>query len=171
MKYMGVIDVLTHVTLSQASGNNLIREFVQQSCPELPDTFEVIVDYKGTKRPLTDEPYWEQGDWQIQTYAWLRGRQLDAFPVVAGILIYINELTPGSSEMQSIQRGLTNCSNDQKNWTDQDKQIIRLWREGMDTSQLSLDFRLRRAIRVIPISDRSITRALRSFDGVVRRAE
>ena len=167
----GVIDVLTHVTLSEASEDNFIRQYVQQVCPDLPETFEVIVDYKGARRPLTDEAYWEQGDWQIQTYAWLRGRQPEALPVVAGILIYINELTPGGAEMQAIQRGLSNRSTDQDSWTDQDKQIIRMWREGMDTSQLSLDFRLRRAIRIIPVSEQSIKRALESFDDVVRQAE
>ena len=167
----GVIDVLTHVTLSEASEDNFIRQYVQQVCPDLPETFEVIVDYKGARRPLTDEAYWEQGDWQIQTYAWLRGRQPEALPVAAGILIYINELAPGSAEMQAIQRSLSNRSTDQDSWMDQDKQIIRMWREGMDTSQLSLDFRLRRAIRIIPISEQSIKRALESFDDVVRQAE
>ena len=167
----GVIDVLTHVTLSEASDQNFIRQYVQKTCPDLPDTFEVIVDYKGARRPLTDEAYWEQGDWQIQTYAWLRGRQPEALPVVAGILIYINELTPGDAEMHAIQRGLLNRSTDQDNWTDQETQIIRMWREGMDTSQLSLEFRLRRAIRIIPISGQSIKVSLGAFDDVVRQAE
>lgn len=168
----GVIDVLTHVTLSEASDDNLIRQCVLQVCPDLPETFEVIVDYKGARRPLTDEPYWEQGDWQIQTYAWLRGRQPEALPVVAGILIYINELTPGGTEMQALRRGLSNGSTDVTPVVgSQDEQIVRMWRDGMDTSQLSLAFRLRRAIRVISTSPQSIDRALASFDDVVRRTE
>ena len=168
----GVIDVLTHVTLSEASDDNLIRQCVEQVCPNLPETFEVIVDYKGASRPLTDEPYWEQGDWQIQTYAWLRERQPDALRVVAGILIYINELTPGETEMQALRRGLSNGSTDVVPETgSQDDQIVRMWREGMDTSQLSLAFRLRRAIRVIQTSPKSIHHALASFDDVVRQAE
>ena len=168
----GVIDVLTHVTLSEASDDNLIRQCVLQVCPDLPETFEVIVDYKGARRPLIDEAYWEQGEWQIQTYAWLRERQPEALRVVAGILIYINELTPGGTEMQALRRGLSNDSTDVVPETSsQDEQIVRMWQDGMDTSQLSLDFRLRRAIRVIPISPDSIARALWSFDDVVRRAE
>ena len=168
----GVIDVLTNVTLSEASDDNLIRQYVQQVCPNLPETFEVIVDYKGARRPLTDEAYWEQGDWQVQTYAWLRARQPDALQVAAGILIYINELTPGGAEMQAIRRGLANNSTDVvPEAGSQDEQIVRMWREGMDTSQLSLAFRLRRAIRVIQTSSDSIERALSSFDDVVRQAE
>ena len=168
----GVIDVLTHVTLSEASEDNLIRQCVLQVCPDLPETFEVIVDYKGARRPLTNENYWEQGDWQIQTYAWLRERQPEALRVVAGILIYINELTPGGTEMHALQRGLSNGSTDVvPEAGSRDEQIVNLWRDRMDTGQLSLDFRLRRAIRVIPISPNSIKRALDSFDDVVRQAE
>ena len=168
----GVIDVLTHVTLSEASDDNLIRQCVLKDCPDLPETFEVIVDYKGARRPLIDEPYWEQGDWQIQTYAWLRKRQPEALPVVAGILIYINELTPSGTEMQALRRGLSNGTTDVKPVVgSQDEQIVRMWRDGMDTSQLSLAFRLRRAIRVISTFPQSIDRALASFDDVVRRTE
>ena len=168
----GVIDVLTHVTLSKASGANLIRQCVLQVCPDLSETFEVIVDYKGMRRPLIDEAYWEQGDWQIQTYAWLRERQPEALRVVVGILIYINELAPGDEEMQALQRGLSNDSTDVvPEIGSQDEQIVRMWQDGMDTSQLSLDFRLRRAIRIIPISQTSIEHALTAFDDVVRRAE
>lgn len=168
----GVIDVLTNVTLSTVSDDNLIRRCVLQACPGLEGTFEVIVDYKGSKRPLMDESYWAEGEQQVQTYAWLRQRQPDALSVAAGILIYINELTPGGIEMNAIRRGVA------KNLTDVvppsgslDEQIIRMWRDGMDTNQLSLDFRLRRAIRVIPISRQSIDHALAAFDDVVRRAE
>lgn len=168
----GVIDVLTNVTLSEDSDDNLIRQYVLQDYPKLQGEFEVIVDYKGERRPLIDEAYWDQGDWQIQTYAWLRARQPDALQVAAGILIYINELTPGEKEMQAIRRGLANNSTDVvPEAGSQDEQIVRMWREGMDTSQLSLAFRLRRAIRVIPTSPESIERALASFDDIVRRAE
>ena len=58
------------------------------------------------------------------------------------------------------------------NWyKSRDEQIVRMWRPGMDTSQLGLDFRLRRAIRVIPVSSSSIATALHEFDQVVRKAE
>lgn len=168
----GVIDVLTHVTLSQATDSNLIRQCVLQVCPNLQGTFEVIVDYKGARRPMIDEAYWEQGDWQVQTYAWLRQRQPDALPVAAGILIYINELTPGGEEMRAIRKGIESGRTDVLPQAgSQDEQIVRMWRPGADAGQLSLEYRLRRAIRVIPISQQSIGRALAAFDDVVRRAE
>ena len=168
----GIVDVLTHMTLTQGADNNLIREQVHRVCPGLSGTFEVIVDYKGTRRPLTNEPYWNQGDWQIQTYAWLREGQPDALPVAAGILIYINELTPGAEEMMALRRGLQEGTADEVPVAkSRDEQIVRMWRPGRDTSQLGLAFRLRRAIRVIPVSSSSMNSALHEFDQVVRRAE
>ena len=168
----GIVDVLTHMTLTQGPDSNVIRDYVHQACPSLSGTFEVIADYKGTRRPLITEPYWQQGDWQIQTYAWLRQRQPDALSVAAGILIYVNELSPGTEEMKSIQKGMKDSTTDvPPSPNSRDGQIVRLWAPGMDTSQLSLAFRMRRAIRVIPVSENSITSALYEFDQVVRRAE
>lgn len=168
----GIVDVLTHMSLQNGVDDNLIRKHVHQACPDLKGTFEVIVDYKGTRRPLTSEPYWNQGNWQIQTYAWLRGRQPDALPVAAGILIYVNELTPSSAEMIALRKGLKEGTVDEKPAAkSRDEQIVRLWRPGMDASQLGLDFRLRRAIRVIPVTPESMEAALKEFDHVVRRAE
>ncbi|OPY59228.1 MAG: PD-(D/E)XK nuclease superfamily protein [Pelotomaculum sp. PtaU1.Bin035] len=168
----GVIDVLTNVTLGQADRTNYIRACIANRCPDLRGEYEVVVDYKGAHRPLISEDYWEQGEWQIQTYAWLRSRQPDSLPVAAGILIYINELTPGNKEMENLRNGIS------RNLTDvlpepgsNDEQIIRMWRPGNDTEQLSLRFRLQRAIRVIPVTAESIQRALQAFDNVVRLAE
>ena len=168
----GVIDVLTHVTLSQARDDNLIRQCVQQVCPDLQGTYEVIVDYKGTKRPRYDEDYWNQDNWQIQTYAWLRKRQPDSRPVAAGILIYLNELLPGSQEIESLQEGLTSNTTDIiPAPSSRDDQILRMRRPGTSIQQLSLAYRLRRAIRIIPVTRQSITYALEKFDGVVRQTE
>lgn len=168
----GIVDVLTHMTLNQGADDNLIRQHVLKACQGLTGTFEVIVDYKGTRRPLTNESYWDQGDWQIQTYAWLRQRQPDALPVAAGILLYINELTPSTEEMEAFKKGIGEDTTDElPEPRSRDEQIVRMWRPGEDTSQLSLSLRLRRAIRVIPVSSASIGIALSEFDQVVRKAE
>ena len=168
----GVIDVLTHVNLETAPTDNLIGEAVRLACPDLVGTYEVIVDYKGSRRPLMDQAYWEQGDWQINTYAWLRSRQPDSQPVAAGILIYVNELSPGGNEMSSLKRGIANGTTDVLPVPgSSDEQLVRMWRPGNSADQLSLQFRLRRAIRVIPISPETIAESLSSFDNVVRRAE
>lgn len=168
----GVIDVLTNVTLGQVGIYNIIRQRVEEMCPTLQGDYEVVVDYKGAERPNMVDPYWEQGDWQVQTYAWLRSRQPNAIPVAAGILIYINELTPGSREIENLRRGIENGTTDVlPEPGSADEQIIRMWRPGNDASQLSLNFRLRRAIRIVPVSQQSTQHALNTFDGVVRNIE
>ena len=168
----GVIDVLTHMTLSSAATDNPIRRYVAECCPDLPDEFEVIVDYKGTRRPLTNEPIWHQGNWQVQTYAWLRQQQPESFPVAAGILIYINELLPGSQEIRMLKQGMNNGTTDvTPEPGSRDERLIRLWRQGDSTRQLSSEYRMRRAIRVVPISSQSINTSLTKFDEIVRTIE
>lgn len=168
----GVIDVLTHMTMSSVPADNPLRRAIEAVCPALESEFEVVVDYKGTRRPLSTEQDWLLGNWQLQTYAWLRQRQDDALPVRAGILIYINELVPGAEEIRNIRRGIANGTADVVPDTEsRDEQLIRLWRTGDSTSQLSLEFRLRRAIRVLPITADSKAMALDRFDEVVRRIE
>jgi hypothetical protein len=107
----GVVDVLTEMELGMTDQNNLIRRAVQEKCPELAGEFEVIVDYKGTRRPRTDSAEWRDGEWQVQTYAWLRHEQRRSRRVAAGLLIYVNELAPGDNDLLQIKaelaRGLT----------------------------------------------------------------
>ena len=168
----GVIDVLTNVSINQTNDANMITKCIKEKCSNLNDEYEVVVDYKGTQRPNSDDKFWRQGDWQVQTYAWLRGLQPDSLPVSAGILLYINELTPGDTEMKNIQKGILKGTTDifPIEGTD-DERIIKMWRIGNATDQLSLEFRLRRAIRVIPINKRSSDEAVKEFDDVVRQIE
>lgn len=168
----GVIDVLASVNLSHATGDNPIRQMIYNACPNLEGSYEVIVDYKGSRRPRTDEAYWKEGDWQIQTYAWLRQRQTASLPVAVGILIYINELLPEGEEIGQLRRAQKEGTTDiLPSAGSSDEQLIRMWRSGTDTSQISLDFRLKRAIRVIPISEASINKALKKFDNTVLSIE
>lgn len=168
----GVIDVVTEVSLGSVPKSNPLRAEVERVCGTLPDHFEIIADYKGATRPRTDNPYWTQGEWQVQTYAWLRKHQTLDTPIVAGVLLYIDELSPGSSTMSEIafqvRKGLTDVP---PTAGSQDEIILRNWHQGQRTDQLSLEYRLRRAIRVIPVTDASLINATAAFDGVVRRIE
>ena len=84
----GIIDVLTNVQLGVAATTNVIGQAIQTACPGLAGNYEVIVDYKGSRRPAMNHSYWQQHDWQVQTYAWLRTRQPNSLPVAAGVLLY-----------------------------------------------------------------------------------
>jgi len=168
----GIIDVLGSVKLGVASGGNVLCEAIQAVCPSLKGDFEIIVDYKGSRRPRTDHPYWEHGDWQVQTYAWLRTRQPKALPVVAGILLYVNELAPGTSGIvelkQEIAKGITDVVPANG---DSDYYALSAWRPGAAVPALSPAFRMRRAIRVIPVNPASQQLATAKFDNVVADIE
>jgi hypothetical protein len=167
----GVIDVLTNVELASAGAGNIIREAVEAACPGLTGTFEVIVDYKGSHRPAVHEDHWSLGEWQVQTYAWLRQRQQLAHPVAAGILIYVNELAPGGDDIRRLRNAIAAGNTDVAPVRgDPDFYALQAWAPGA-ASGLSEAFRFRRAIRVIPITEASITRATGEFDQIVSEIE
>ncbi|MCB1190172.1 MAG: PD-(D/E)XK nuclease family protein [Leptospiraceae bacterium] len=167
----GIIDVLTNVQLTGVESSNVIRKAVQDVCSTTGD-YEVIVDYKGTRRPAINDPYWQQGEWQVQTYSWLRTRQPGSKNIIAGVLIYINELAPGDSDIQKMQKER------QENKTDVipengslDFYKLNAWRKGNAVPDFSVDFLFKRAIRVIPVSRESQINATKEFDKVVLEIE
>ena len=134
--------------------------------------FEVIIDYKGTKRPTTDHNYWEQGEWQVNTYAWLRTKQSGSLPVVAGVLLYINELLPSDRELMDLKKAIINKKTDVvPKPGSQDDSLLNMWKQGNEIPDFSLDYRLARAIRVIPINPKSSAEAAERFDKVVMDIE
>lgn len=173
----GVIDVLTNVELANAPAGNIIRDAVQAACPNLTGTYEVIVDYKGSHRPPTRDPngavndHWNLGEWQVQTYAWLRQRQQLAHPVAAGILVYINELAPNSGDVRRLRGEISSTRTDVfPTRGSQDYYALETWTSGA-VPAFSDAFRFARAIRVIPVNDASIAQATTAFDNIVAQIE
>jgi len=168
----GIIDVLTDVQLNNVLAGNAIRDAIVSACPQLPEHFEVVVDYKGSRRPATNHAYWSQGEWQLQTYAWLRMRQANSLPVAAGVLIYVNELSPVGSDLSELQDEIRDGTTDvvPANGS-QDAYSLSLWRDRMEVPNFSQGFRMRRAIRVIPVTHASQGNATGQFDQVVLQIE
>jgi CRISPR/Cas system-associated exonuclease Cas4 (RecB family) len=168
----GVVDVLSHVKVNECPPDNIFRKALQQVCGNLPNEYEVVVDYKGAHRPNTNESYWEQGEWQVRTYAWLRNRRDPPVKVVAGILIYINELSPGTDDVLHLKEGLRKGDTDVLPLSIEDKNCLDRWRPGNDTENLlSIEYRLRRAIRVVPATPDSVDLSTSQFDEVVKKIE
>lgn len=170
----GIIDVLGHAQLDGQTSENAIKRAIADAIPGLDGEYEIIIDYKGSRRPRVDNDprgEWKLGEWQVQTYAWLRSQQVDARPIAAGILIYVSELAPGSKEMSNLRTEMRNGLTDvvPANGTS-DYHEVNGWTPGSQ-SNLSLEFRLRRAIRVIPVSAQSMAEATTAIDGVVRNIE
>ena len=171
----GIIDVITEVTLDDpAMGSNRIVSAILSALNDpLPDKFEVIVDYKGMRRPPTSTSprapdYWSIYEWQLQTYATLRSLQPDARLVAAGVLMYLNELRPSVNDIAALRRelryGLTDVvptpgSNDE--------QFLNSDKSRGFVPDLSFNFRLKRALRIVPISTESQQDAAQHFDDVV----
>jgi hypothetical protein len=186
----GVVDVITSVELQHAPSGNLILHHLQNNTQiqSLIDTladdiYEVIVDYKGRRRPGTIvadrsspnfgqiDPDWEAHEWQILTYSWLRSQQPQSNRVLAGIVLYMNELVPSGQDIEQLQEEL----NLSPLATDipphgPDRQQILSWKRGTAIS-LSQPFREQRSIRVIPVVLNSVNHSLNNFDSVVREIE
>lgn len=167
----GVMDVVSSVALANHP-NNVLTAAVQAVVQNLPAGAEIIVDYKGSRRPPTNHVHWSMGDWQLQTYAWLRSRQLGAAPVVAGVLLYVNELAPGTSDIAELQREMRRGHTDvvPPSGSADDYQL-RAWTAGAAVPQFSSAFRMQRMIRVVQIDPNSINTALAHFDQVVVNIE
>ncbi|WP_438026354.1 PD-(D/E)XK nuclease family protein [Sorangium sp. So ce233] len=172
----GVMDVLSSVTVA-AAHNNVICDAVRAVIPNLPNGAEVIVDYKGSRRPPTTCPpsmsdYWAHGDWQLHMYAWLRSQQPGAAPVVAGVLLYVNELALSGHDIGPLQREVSHGHTDVCPVPgSQDDYLLRTWRSGAAAPAFSHAFRMARVVRVVPITQPSINQALQRFDAVVADIE
>jgi hypothetical protein len=180
----GIVDVITHVSLAspKLSRNRLVRRIVESLPTDLPPEFEVVVDYKGMRRPpakpdpeLVD--YWQIYEWQLQTYAQLRSVQPDALPVVGGVLMYLNELYPTWGDLRAqaaeVRTGRTDVT--PVSASDDDRALAEVRHRRRDASssppKLSLPYRLRRVLRVIAISPDSQRQAVGEFDRVVGEIE
>jgi hypothetical protein len=103
----GVVDVLTSVELREADpGNRIVAELLRDAALrtglESGATFDVIVDYKGMRRPLPSGDTWSEQAWQLRTYAWLRQQQVPERRVIAGVLLYLNELVPARAGLEDL---------------------------------------------------------------------
>ena len=70
----GIVDVISSVVLGQQTTNPIVQ-LIQASLPTTPaGEYDVIVDYKGLRRPPIGSQFRSHFEWQVQTYAWLRGQ-------------------------------------------------------------------------------------------------
>ena len=188
---VGVIDVITHVELSDpAYQNNQVVQAILAALPSNPpDKFEIIIDYKGMRRPTRanvsgqPDPYWRIYEWQLQTYAHLRAAHADSLPVVAGVLLYTNELLPTWADLNQLKKEVANGTTDVPPATgstaEQMLQTLKRSQAAIDPAtghreyppKLPTEYRLARAIRVASVDEASIQTALTEFDNTVADIE
>jgi hypothetical protein len=190
----GRIDVITSVTLNNpAHASNMLVQYIlgtlnqevaQGRIRRLPQDFEVIIDYKGSRRPAitaseggaTD--YWKIYGWQLRTYAHIRDHQPGNLPVVLGIVIYLNELFPTWDDLKHLGDDIRNRATDVIPTPGSDDWRIIQMREPPRKSSarknnraISWDFRMRRALRLEPVYETHVSEAMTRFDRYVRVIE
>lgn len=186
----GVVDVLTSMKINDLEQSNLdnydnmIIEYLKRN-PDFQkrvresdsEDYEIIIDYKGMKRPPTSigdskaEDKWETHKQQILTYSWLRSKQEDAKPIVAGIIFYLNELVPSKEDLVLIKEELRNGLTDVGEKYPEDVELIENWEEDDKAPALSDEFKIDRSIRIISVDESEKNDALLKFDSVVANIE
>ena len=173
----GIIDVISSIRLQSSVPGNLILRYVQNNedlqrlIDSLPsDEYEIIIEYKGMRRPPIQSPLWQHHEWQIYTYAWLRSQQPQSRQVVAGILFYLNELALSRVDMEDLKNDVINRRTDIMP-QGLNLQNIRNWRQRSSLPQLSGTFKEERSIRIVPCYPSGMRNALQQFDNVVNNIE
>lgn len=174
----GVVDVLGSLTLSRASASNLIVNALNQELGDLSKlgpSFEVIVDYKGMRRPANNDPKWNQYAWQLRTYAWLRRMQSESLPTAAGVLLFLNELEPSPEDLSHLQEEVRAGTTDVLP-VGADLAALSTWSKkskgrSVPPPTLSQDYRVKRSIRVISVDEDSVQASLKNFDHTVWEIE
>lgn len=173
----GVIDVLSSVKIDEASDQNLIIKYLHQNPLfqyklEKLDTpeYEIIVDYKGMKRPALGSPSWEHHEWQVLTYSWLRSMQPESRPVMVGILFYLNELSLFKEDLKELKRDVEEGNTDVKPYAEDLENILK-WNTHRPAPKLSRSLKKLRSIRIIPVEYDNQDQSLQAFDDVVADIE
>jgi hypothetical protein len=190
----GRIDVLTSITLLNPShaSNRLVQyllgflaqEVAQSRMQALPQDFEIIIDYKGSRRPATTAisggttDYWRIYGWQLRTYAHIREKQPGSLPVVLGIVIYLNELLPTWDDLALFRADLAAYRTDvvptpgSQDWAIIKMPIPRRRNPNFKRNrEISWDLRMRRALRLEPVYPIHVAESMDRFDRYVRLIE
>ena len=190
----GVVDVLSSLKIKKNLNqtnldnyDNMIVEFLKKDKKfqqkianhNAGDEYEIIIDYKGMKRPPQQSKDdfnnpWENHKQQILTYSWLRSQQEDAKPIFAGIVFYLNELVPSKEDLvlikEEIANDLTDGAIDYSKYSE-DVDLIMNWDKDDKAPELSEEFKIERSIRIIDIDESEIESSFNKFDSVVFNIE
>ena len=190
----GRIDVITSLALQNpAHRSNMLVQYIlatlnqevaQGRLRNLPQDFEVIIDYKGSRRPPITAPgrratdYWKVYGWQLRTYAHIRDHQPGSLPVVLGVVIYLNELFPSWDDLKQLRDEIRNRTTDviptrgSDDWRIiQMRQPPRKNLARKENRKISWDYRMRRALRLEPVYETQVLEAMTRFDRYVRVIE
>lgn len=174
----GVVDVISSVSLGTQQNNPLVQ-MINDQITGLTGEFDVIVDYKAARRPPmtpppNTKPYWQHEAWQVQTYSWLREQQPNTNPIRAGILIYVNELSPSQTDLKELKREIIHGLTDVEPASgSNDYYALNTWQsgQGQPLPTFTDNFLLRRAVRVVTVDEIAVDQAVSEIDNVIAQIE
>lgn len=177
----GVIDVINSVNILNGNEKNKLIGYLKEipsiakMIEEHPE-FDILIDYKGMNRPKVEKDPkktynpWEQYARQIKTYMWLYDQNSrsegDWKPIIAGVVLYLNELYPTPKDMKAMLALGEDVLRNEYHATDKDIDSLK-----KGNTNLSEDFLLRRTIQIIPYDEESIQKSLEDFDKTVSELE
>jgi hypothetical protein len=185
----GIVDVLSSVRLRQAPGNNVIIRRLRENPNILAEMdasaedFDIIVDYKGMRRPALDDPSWHYQEWQVQMYAWLRRRQRPDRRVLAGVLLYLNELLPSETDLRHLARDVQQGKTDVRpGRADRDQIMLRAqWPDDENLlndeerlpaeEALTVPYREDRSFKLVEVDRKTTEASVEEFRKVVAEIE
>lgn len=172
----GVIDILSKSKLqlhdeeyrSNFIKRKIIDKFIaeEKSLPDKDEEYEIIVDYKGMIRPSKNDPTWDRHMLQLLLYKFLREKQPDANKVIAGILIYVNEIKPTKSDLKKLLKKYNSL--DIKPERDSSEYSAL---QSRDPDLISESLKLNRTIRIEILNDAETENALREFQDTIVEIE
>lgn len=178
----GIIDVISGFNINNAPKGNLILRNIMSNPTVINEInnqpgnqYEVIIDYKGMRRPNKNSTSWFDHEWQILTYAWLRMKQTKVKPLV-GLLFYLNELEPSEDGMELLKAEIsaTPPETDILPTLQSDRNAILNFvkrNQPIPPNLLSTNFKEDRSIRIILIDPNLIDQSLNHFDIIVGEIE
>lgn len=122
------------------------------------------------RRPAVHTPAWDHFAWQVRTYAWLRAQQAGSAPVVAAILLFVNELEPSQNDIEEVKKEAQSAATDVLP-APRDQALLTSWRPSQPVPALSTTFREQRSVRVIEVDPARVHASLSEFDDVVADIE
>lgn len=150
---------------------NYEKNIIDSLLTKYNNGFEIILDYKGQERPNLKDSEWESHEWQLRTYKWLRDQQSQGAPVIAGILIYVNEVFLSLPKIREMVKSIKNKETD----TEFNDSILNDLKKNKYINYNKPEnnaLRYARVIRFIDLQDNlSNKQALESFSKTVLKIE
>lgn len=142
--------------------------------PAEPQT--VLVDFKSAHRPDLHRRTRQAAtagvdadQWRALVLAWLLSQQT-ALPA-AVVVVYLHELSPSAAALRRLRQAQYRRTADVllPSADSRDAALLQAFSAGQEPPQLSRDFRLRRAFRVIPVAPATLLTALQTTDHAAQR--